>query len=49
MSEDHKSISEQSKKVNAESQSPRDNAKMGESAEALEQARQGLIKSRMRR
>jgi len=49
MNEDRKSISEQSKKVQAESQSPRDNVKIGESAEALEQKRQALIKSRMRR
>ena len=49
MNEDHKSISEQSNKVNAESQPPRDKVKIGESVEALEQARQALIKSRMRR
>jgi hypothetical protein len=48
MSEDHKSISEQSKKVQ-ESQSPSDNVKIGETPEGLEQARQARIQSRMRR
>ena len=49
MNEDHKSISEHSKKVHDESQSLSANGKIGESAEAIEQARQALIKLRMRR
>jgi hypothetical protein len=49
MNEDHKSISQHSKKIHGESQSVSDNAKIGESAEAMEQARQALIKLRMRR
>ncbi len=49
MNEDHKSISQHSKKFHDESQSVSDNAKIGESAEAMEQARQALIKLRMRR
>jgi hypothetical protein len=51
MKEDHKSSLKQSKKVCDESQSLRDNAKIitAESAEAVEQARQGVIKSRLRR
>ena len=36
MNKDHKLISEQSKKVHDESQSPRDNMKIGESAEAMQ-------------
>lgn len=51
MKEDYKSILQQSKKVCDESQSLRDNAKIitAESGEAVEQARQALIKSRLRR
>jgi hypothetical protein len=45
MNEDDKSASEQRKTV----QSLSDNAKIGESAESIEQARQALIKSRIRR
>ena len=51
MNEDHKPILEKSKKVCEESQSLRDNAKIitAESGEAVEQARQAIIKSRLRR
>ena len=51
MNEDHKSILQQSEKVCDESQSLRDNAKIitAESGEAAEQARQAIIKSRLRR
>jgi len=51
MNEDDKSILKQSKKVHDESQSLRDNAKIitGESAGAVEQARQAIIKLRLRR
>jgi hypothetical protein len=49
MNEDDKSASEQCKTVHAESQSLSDHAKIGESAESIEQARQALIKIRIRR
>ena len=51
MNEDHKAILKQSKKAGDESQSLPDNAKIitAESDEAAEQARQAIIKSRLRR
>ena len=51
MDDDHKPILETSKKVCEDSQSLRDNAKIitAESGEAVEQARQAIIKSRLRR
>ena len=51
MNEDYKSILQQSEKVCDESQSLRDNAKIitAESGEVMEQARQAIIKSRLRR
>jgi len=51
MNEDHKAILQQSKRAGDESQSLPDNAKVitAESDEAVEQARQAIIKSRLRR
>ena len=49
MSEDDETISEQSKKVHNEFQSLSANAKIAESAEAVEKARQAIIKLRIRR
>lgn len=51
MNKDYQSISKQSKKDCDESQPPRDNRKVitAESPEAVELARQAIIKSRLRR
>jgi DNA-binding MltR family transcriptional regulator len=49
MNEDDKTISEQSKNIHDEFQSLSANAKIAESAEAVEKARQAIIKIRIRR
>jgi hypothetical protein len=49
MNKDHKSLSEQREKVHTESQSPLDNAKIGEPDEGVEKARQAIIELRRRR